>query len=218
MAPNMLRIRQSLLTNFLCMKSFKYIATLTMAIAGLTTHVDATPITYSYIGANFTSTDTAQPGFSTNDNLTARFTVNNLLAPSMTFNLTSIGATMATISNGVFTLSLNGLFETVTTDASGNIVAWGLNAGAELPDSSLLDFSSVRIGAIVGDDAHEFLPDGSSFNASTTIPGTWSSGPAGVPDQGATITLICLALVTLLGFKYAQLKSVPAKLLFPEQR
>ncbi len=153
-----------------------------MAIAGLTTHADATPITYSYIGADFTF-GTGPAGFTTSDNIIASFTVNNLLAPSMTFNLTSIGATMATISNGVYTLPLGGI---VTTDG--------------------------------GDAAHKFLLDETSFDAFNSVSGTWSSGPATVPDQGATLTLICLALVTLLGFKYAQHKSVTASCSFPAQR
>ena len=196
------------------MKSFKYIATLTMAIAGLTTHADATPITYSYIGADFTF-GTGPAGFTTSDNIIASFTVNNLLAPSMTFNLTSIGATMATISNGVYTLPLGGI---VTTDASGNIVGWDFNEQETLPDLSIVRLESFRDGAFGGDAAHKFLLDETSFDAFNSVSGTWSLGPATVPDQGATLTLICLAVVTLLGFKYAQHKSVTASCSFPAQR
>ena len=36
------------------MKSFRYIATLAVAAAGLATQADTIPITYSYTGANFT--------------------------------------------------------------------------------------------------------------------------------------------------------------------
>jgi hypothetical protein len=190
--------------NFPSMKSFKYVATLTIAIAGLTAHADATPITYSYIGADFTS-GTGPAGFTTSDNITASFTVNNLLAPSMTFNLALIGATMATISNGVYTLPLNGGI--VTTDASGNIVGWDFSVDELLADLSIVRLESFRDGAFGGDDAHKFLLDETERFAFNSVSGTWSSGPATVPDQGATLTLICLALVMLLGFKYAQHKS-----------
>jgi hypothetical protein len=192
------------------MKSFKYVATLTMAIAGLTTHVDATPITYSYIGANFTSVSgPARAGFTTSDNITASFTVNNLLAPNMTFTLTSIGATMATISNGVDTLGLGGI---VTTDASGNIVGWDFNEQTP-PALDIVRLTSFRdeVSGSGGDSAEFFtIPETGDILAFNSVSGTWSSGPASVPDQGATLTLICLALATLLGFKYAQHKSVTA--------
>jgi hypothetical protein len=173
------------------MKTFKYIATLTLAIAGLTAHVDAIPITYSYTGNNFTS-GTGQSGFSINDNITASFTVNNPLAPNMTFNLTSIGATMATISNGVFTLPfLGGL---VTTNAFGSIVEWAFGVDQLQPDLSIVRLESVNFGGIgTEDDAHQFFLDESSFDASNGVPGTWSSGPATVPDEGATLALLGLA-------------------------
>jgi len=197
------------------MKSFKYVATLTMAIAGLTTHADATPITYSYIGTDFTS-GTGPAGFTTSDNIIASFTVNNLLAPSMTFNLTSIGAIMATISNGVYTLPLGGAM--ITTDAFGNIAVWEFNSQELQPDLSIVRLQSFRDGAFGSDEAHQFLLDMTQNQAFTFVSGTWSSGPATVPDQGATLTLICLVLVTLLGFKYAQHKSVTASCSFPAQR
>jgi hypothetical protein len=163
----MLRIPVSLLANFPFMKSFKYVATLTMAIAGLTTHADATPITYSYIGADFTS-GTGPAGFTTSDNIIASFTVNNLLAPSMTFNLTSIGATMAIISNGVYTLSLGGI---VTTDVSGNIVGWDFIEDELLPDLSIVRLDSFRDGAFGGDAAHKFLLDETSRDAFNFVSG-----------------------------------------------
>ena len=64
------------------MKRFKYIATLTLAVAGLATQADAIPVTYFYAGANFTF-GTGPVGFTTSDNITAIFTVNNFLAPNM---------------------------------------------------------------------------------------------------------------------------------------
>jgi hypothetical protein len=212
-ARNMLRIPVSLLTNFPFMKSLKYVATLTMAIAGLTTHVDATPITYSYIGADFTF-GTGPAGFTTSDNIIASFTVNNLLAPSMTFDLTSIGATMKSISNGVYTLQ--DLLGFVTTDASGNIVSWGLTDEELVSGLALVRLESVDdINIGVGDSARRFNLDETANEAFNGVSGTWSSGPATVPDQGATLTLIWLALVTLVGFKYAQHKSVTASCSFP---
>jgi hypothetical protein len=137
--------------------------------------------------------------------------VNNLLAPSMTFNLASIGATSATISNGVYTLPLIGGI--VTTDASGNIVGWDFSVDELLADLSIVRLESFRDGAFGGDDAHKFLLDETERFAFNSVSGTWSSGPATVPDQGATLTLICLALVMLLGFKYAQHKSIVNKTL-----
>jgi VPDSG-CTERM motif len=171
--------------------STKKLAILTLAIAGLATHADAIPITYSYVGANFTF-GTGQPGFSTSDNITASFTVSNPLAPSMTFNLANIGATMRTISNGVFTFSLTG--GNVTTDTSGNIVGWSLFEEELQPDFSIVDLESFWDGAIGGDDAHQFLADQTSFDAGNTVPGIWSLGPASVPDGGATLALVGLAL------------------------
>ena len=58
-------------------------------------------------GANFTF-GTEPAGFTNNDNITASFTVNKPLAADMNFALTSIGATNAIISNGVYTLPLTG--------------------------------------------------------------------------------------------------------------
>jgi hypothetical protein len=198
----------SLLTNFPFMKSFKYIATLTIAIAGLATHATATPITFSYVGANFTSVfGPTRAGFTTSDNITASFTVNNPLPLNMTFDLTSIGATNASISNGVFTLILDGI---ITTDASGNIVGWDFDEQTP-PALDIVRLTSFRdeVFGSGGDSAEFFtVPETDDSGAFNFVSGTWSSGPAGVPDQGATITLICLALVTLLGFKYAQHKSV----------
>jgi hypothetical protein len=198
------------------MKSFKYVATLTVAIAGLTTHADATPITYRYIGNDFTVAS-GEPGFTTNDNITASFTVSGPLAPSMTFDLISIGATMATISNGVNTLPV--IVGMVTTDASGNIVAWALTTGDQLlPDGSLLILESDNDSAVGVEDlaVENRLVEPLTFSGFVVNdPGMWSSGPATVPDQASTLALLCLALVTLLGFKYAQHKSVShGKLLF----
>jgi VPDSG-CTERM motif len=176
------------------MKSFKYIATLTLAIAGLTTHVDAIPITYSYIGANFTSVfGPTRAGFTTSDNITASFTVNNFLAPSMTFTLTSIGATMATISNGVYTLGLGGI---VTTDASGNIAGWDFNEQTP-PAIDIVRLTSFRdeVSGIAGDSAEFFtIPETGDVGAFNSVSGTWSSGPASVPDEGATLALLGVAL------------------------
>ena len=203
------------LANIQFMKSFKYVVTLTMAIAGLTTHANATPITYRYIGADFTS-GTGPAGFTTSDNIIASFTVNNLLAPSMTFDLMSIGATMATISNGVYTLPLSG-GALITTDASGNIVGWDFNEQETLADLSIVRLESFRDGAFGGDAAHQFLLDETSHDAFNSVSGTWRSGPATVPDQDATLTLICLALVMLRGFKFAQHKSVMASCSFSAQ-
>jgi hypothetical protein len=187
------------------MKSFKYIATLALAVTGLTTQADAIPMTYSYIGANFTF-GTGPAGFTTSDNITASFTVNNPLAPNMTFNLPSIGATMRTISNGVFTL--HDFLGFVTTDASGNIVSWGLTDEELQPDVSLVRLESTNdINLFVGDSAQQFLLNEMENQAFNSVSGTWSFGPAGVPDGGATLSLICLALVALLGFKYAGLQS-----------
>jgi hypothetical protein len=125
----------------------------------------------------------------------------------MAFDLTLIGATNATISNGVYTLPLIEPFDNGgITDASGNIVYWIFNccetvAGSEVALSTwnAPDYLGVQ------DSAFRHNLDGTVNEANNRdVPGTWSSGPATVPDQGATLTLICLALVTLLGFKYAQ--------------
>jgi VPDSG-CTERM motif len=175
------------------MKRFKYIATLTLAIAALTTHADATPITYSYVGANFTS-GTGPAGFTTSDNITASFTVNNLLAPNMTFDLTSIGATMRTISNGVYTLECLGF---VTTDASGNIVSWGLTREDLVSGGALVRLESVNdINLGIGDLARRFNLDMTQNAASNGVSGNWSSGPS-VPDAGPTVMLLGVALTGL---------------------
>jgi len=192
------------------MKSFKYIATLTIAIAGLATHVTATPITFSYVGANFTSVfGPTRPGFTTSDNITASFTVNNPLPLNMTFDLTSIGATNASISNGVFTIILGGI---VTTDASGNIVGWDFNVQTP-PALNIVRLISFRdeVSGNGGDEADFFtIPETDDVMAFNSVSGIWSSGPASVPDEGATLSMIFLALITLLGFNYATPKSVPA--------
>ena len=66
------------------------------------------------------------------------FTVDKPLPPNMAFDLTLIGATNATISNGVYTLPLIEPFDNGgITDASGNIVYWIFNccetvAGSEV--------------------------------------------------------------------------------------
>ena len=185
------------------MKSIKYIATLTLAVAGLATQADAIPTTYSYVGSNFTFFATGQPGFSINDHITASFTVNNPLAPNMTFNLDNIGATMRTISNGVFSIPFLGGM--VATNAFGSIAEWGFTVDQLQPDLSIVRLDTANIQ----DAAHQFFLDSSSFDAFSDVPGTWSSGPASVPDEGATLALICLALITLLGFKYAERKAVP---------
>lgn len=172
------------------MKTLKHTVIIALAIAGLRTHASATLITYSYIGNDFTF-GTGQPGFTTNDNITASFTVNGPLAPSMTFDLISIGATMTMISNGPFTIPL-GFGDTVTTDASGNIVEWSLADGANLPDGSLLHLETLN-GTFVDDLAVVNLLDGTAYLAFVNDdPGIWSSGPATVPDQASTLALLCV--------------------------
>jgi hypothetical protein len=86
----------------------------------------------------------------------------------MTFNLTSIGATMATISNGVYILSLGGI---VTTDVSGNIVGWDFIEDELLPDLSIVRLDSFRDGAFGGDAAHKFLLDETSRDAFNFVSG-----------------------------------------------
>ena len=96
------------------MKSFKYIATLAVAAAGLATQADAIPITYSYTGANFTFG--TGPGFTTNDNITASFTVDKPLPPNMAFDLTLIGRPMlplATVSTRCLLSSLSTTVESL---------------------------------------------------------------------------------------------------------
>jgi hypothetical protein len=176
------------------MKSCKYIATLALAVTGLATHATATPITFSYVGANFTDVfGPTRAGFTTSDNITASFTVNNPLPLDMTFDLTSIGASNASISNGVFTLILDGI---VTTDASGNIVGWDFNVQTP-PAVDIVRLSSFRdeVSGIAGDSAEFFtIPETDDVLAFNSVSGIWSSGPASVPDEGATLALLGLAL------------------------
>ena len=97
------------------MKSFRYIATLAVAAAGLATQADTIPITYSYTGANFTF-GTGPPGFTTNDNITVSFTVDKPLPPNMAFDLTLIGRPMlplATVSTRCLLSSLSTTVESL---------------------------------------------------------------------------------------------------------
>ena len=127
----------------------------------------------------------------------------------------SIGATMATISNGVYTLPLSG-GALITTDASGNIVGWDiLNEQETLADLSIVRLESSRDGAFGGDAAHQFLLDETSHDAFNSVSGRLEiRTQATVPHQDATLTLICLALVMLRGLKFAQHKSVMASCSF----
>lgn len=180
------------------MKKVKLISLLTATLFSVSgAYADST---YNYVGNAFTghSGDLAELF----EQITISLTFDQPLVPYSVYSDASAGAgatlTDWTISDGLFSLGpaspdlfFNYMF---STDQSGRINVWAISAqttdstGVQVSDysNSLYDMATIGIPTPDGED--------DSFAFIYGSPGTWSVGPASVPEPGNSLVLMLGAL------------------------
>ncbi|MFL6531483.1 MAG: PEP-CTERM sorting domain-containing protein [Chthoniobacterales bacterium] len=174
------------------MKSAAAFLYATVLLVGLTafSQLEASPVTYSYIGSLYTSTNApTTPGFRLTDNLTVTLTLDSASWGTETSN---IGLSL---QSGPYQAGDGGR---VTTDLTGAIIAWSLSGA--LPGLDLFTTGSANgsgLDEIFGDRPSgglvQYVAMVSYGAGSRSSAGSWAIVPEPSP-----LALLSLALLALL--------------------
>jgi hypothetical protein len=163
----------------------------------------AVPVTYTYIGSNYTQTNAPnEPGFTLSDHIIATITLDSV---DWGTTVNSPPGSSGVINSGPWQVGTDSFH--VTTDLAGTIIAWNLSGaipGLDIATGGSSDGSG--FDTIFGDrpsGGSVFYQASVQYQAGPRPPGTgWTMVP--IPDEASSLLLLLLVLVPILYLRHVR--------------